>query len=71
METLRRKQSDCSGQVTVEFVIIFAAFLALCLACGVLWRALEEGLLVQHALQCASHHVESVIPGVIADVFLY
>lgn len=61
----------CRGQGTVEFAVVLFGFLALATALGVLWRSLESGLLVQHALQSASHHLETVVPGVIADVFLY
>lgn len=46
-------------------------FLALLAALGVLWRSVQDGLLVSHALQSASHHLETVVPGVISDVFLY
>ncbi len=59
------------GQSTVEFAVVLFGFLAMLAALGVLWRALEGGLLVEHALQSASHHVETVVPGVVADVFLY
>lgn len=67
----RRGGKEDRGQVTVEFVVILAAFFAIALALGVVWRALEGGLFVDHALQSASHHMETVVPGVIADVFLY
>lgn len=62
---------DRRGQGTVEFAIVLFGFLAMVAALGVLWRAFESGLLVQHALQSASHHLETVVPGVVADVFLY
>ena len=62
---------DERGQSTVEFAVIVLGFLAIAAALGVLWRGLEDGLLVSHALQSASHHMETVVPGVIADVFLY
>lgn len=48
-----------------------AAFLALVVALGVLWRPLEGGLFVEHALMAASHHVQGTAPGGVADVFLY
>ncbi|MEG0071288.1 MAG: hypothetical protein RR671_02820 [Raoultibacter sp.] len=67
----QRFVGNSCGQVTVEFVVILAAFLVIALVLGVVWRALEEGLLVDHALQSASHHIETVVPGVISDVFLY
>ncbi|MEF9841252.1 MAG: hypothetical protein RR773_01670 [Raoultibacter sp.] len=67
----RRGSREDRGQVTVEFAVILVAFLAIAIALGVVWRALEGGLFVDHALQSASHHMETVVPGVIADVFLY
>ncbi len=59
------------GQATVEFAVVMGAFLAIALACGALWRALEGGLFVEHALASASHHVQAAAPGNVADVFLY
>lgn len=59
------------GQSTVEFAVVLFGFLALLAALGVLWRSVQGGLLVSHALQSASHHLETVVPGVISDVFLY
>lgn len=62
---------DESGQGTVEFALVTAAFMAVVVALGLLWRAFEGGLFVQHALLSASHHVQLASPGCIADVFLY
>ena len=59
------------GQATVEFALMTAGFLAMIVACGVLWRSLEGGLFVEHALVAASHHVQGAAAGTIADVFLY
>lgn len=59
------------GQGTVEFAVVLFGFLALLAALGVLWRSVQDGLLVSHALQSASHHLETVVPGVVSDVFLY
>ena len=55
----------------MEFAVVLFRFLALLAALGVLWRSVQGGLLVSHALQSASHHLETVVPGVISDVFLY
>ena len=60
-----------SGQATVEFAVIAAGFLAVTVALMALWRALGDGLLVQHALAVASHHIQAVAPVTIVDVFLY
>ena len=67
----RRPEADESGQGTVEFALVTAAFMAVVVALGLLWRAFEGGLFVQHALLSASHHVQLASPGCIADVFLY
>jgi len=55
----------------VEFAVIAAGFLAVTVALMALWRALGDGLLVQHALAVASHHIQAVAPVTIVDVFLY
>ena len=59
------------GQGTVEFAVVTAAFLGMLAAFGMLWRCLESGLFVEHALLSASHHVQLAAPGSVADVFLY
>lgn len=59
------------GQSTVEYAVVLFGFLALVLALGALWRFLQDGALVQHALQSASHHVTMVSKGALLDVFLH
>lgn len=61
---------DC-GQATVEFAVVLVAFISLLIAFGAIWDAIRDGLLIQHALQCASHHLASVSQGAWADVFSY
>ena len=66
------KRAVCEqGQSTVEYAIIFAAFLALVIALGALWNLFDSGLVVDHALQSASHHLREVAQGAWLDVFLY
>ena len=60
-----------SGQSTVEFAVVMAGFLAVTVALGAFWRALSDGLLVEHALAVASHHIQAVAPVTIVDIFLY
>ena len=60
-----------SGPATVEFAVIAVGFLAVTVALMALWRVLGDGLLVQHALAVASHHIQAVAPVTIVDVFLY
>lgn len=59
------------GQSTVEFAIITAGLLALVVALGVLWNALNSGLLIEHALAAASHHLVQVPAAFLADIFRY
>lgn len=59
-----------SGQSTVEYAVVFAAFLALVIALGYLWRLFDVGTVVNHALQSASHHLDQVASGAWLDVFL-
>lgn len=65
------KLADQKGQATVEYAVIVAAFLAMAVALGMFWHMLDDGLLVEHALAVASHHIQSVAPATIADIFLY
>lgn len=62
---------DMRGQSTVEYVVITAAFVVMVMILGALWRALEEGTLVDHALSSASHHIQLAFPSNGADIFLY
>ena len=59
------------GQSTVEFAVVTAGFLAATVALGAMWRVFGDGLLVEHALAVASHHVQSVAPVTLVDIFLY
>ena len=60
-----------AGQSTVEFAIVTAAFLIIVLGFSALWHELDQGLFVQHALQCASHHLQGVDVGAWGDVLAY
>ena len=59
------------GQSTVEFAVVMVAFLAVMTALAVMWRTFEGGLLIEHALAVASHHIQSVAPVTLVDIFLY
>lgn len=59
------------GQSTVEFAVVTAAFLAVTSALVAWWHMLDGGLIVEHALAVASHHIQSVAPATIPDIFLY
>ena len=62
---------SCSGQSTVEFAVVTAGFIGLSLALMALWRVIGDGVLVEHALAVASHHIQAVFPTTVADIFLY
>lgn len=62
---------DMHGQSTVEYVVITAAFVVMVMILGALWRTLEEGSLVDHALSSVSHHIQLAFPSNGADIFLY
>lgn len=62
---------DKRGQATVEFAIIMSGFLAITIALGALWHLLNSGLIINHALAVASHHVQTVAPVTVVDIFLY
>ena len=59
------------GQGTVEFALVAAAFLSLAIGLGALASALQDGLLLEHALASASHQVQGGSAGTLADLFLY
>ncbi len=59
------------GQTSVEYAVVFVGFLSVIIALGFMGNAIGDGLLVEHALQVASHHVVAVVPGVICDVFFF
>ena len=59
------------GQATVEFAVVAVGFAAVVAALVAMWKAFGSGLLVQHALAVASHHVQAVAPATMADIFLY
>ena len=54
----------------MEYAVLLAAFLAVVVGLGLLMRAFEEGLFVEHAAASASHHIQATT-GWWADVFGY
>lgn len=67
---LARVLHDEGGQSTVEYAIVLGALLCVLVAVGLLARAVDSGMLVQHALMAASHNVSGSVGGAI-DVFAY
>ena len=51
--------------------MVTAGFLAATVALGALWRVFGDGLVMEHAVAVASHHVQAVAPATVTDIFLY
>ena len=67
---LRRKTFGYLRNEAGQSMVLFAV-LGLLVGLGVLGNFLQDGGLVQHALQSASHHLTAVSKGALLDVFLY
>ena len=63
------KFTNNSGQSTVEFAIVTSALIVIVVALGLIWRVGDDGMLVQHAISSASHHLSEAAAGIIGDVF--
>lgn len=59
------------GQGTVEYAVVLAGVLCMAVALGALAKVMGEGLLVEHALISASHHLQLAALGTVADVFAF
>ena len=70
MGSNNKKMLRQSGQGTVEYAVVFVAFLSLVIALGVYLDFLRDGTIIQHLLIGASHHLLGS-GGVLRDVFLY
>ena len=65
------KRGREDGQSTVEFAVVMVGFLAVTVALSTMWRAFSGGMLVDHAVAVASHHVQGVAAATLVDIFLY
>lgn len=61
-------QRSGSGQASVEYAVVLVGFLALIIALGTLHSFLEDGALIEHALQSSSHAIERICSGTTKDV---
>lgn len=61
-------QHSGSGQASVEYAVVLVGFLALIIALGTLHSFLEDGALIEHALQSSSHAIERICSGTTKDV---
>ena len=50
--------------------MVTAALMAMLVAGSLMWKTVSGGLLVDHALASASHHVQGVL-GWVTDLFSY
>ena len=64
-------EGKLKGQSSVEYAIVFAAFLAVVIGLGAMANLFESGLILEHALQSASHHLKDVASSAWVDIFLY
>lgn len=69
-ERHQRLVSDDAGQATVEYVVVLAGLLCLIAGLAALQDAFGSGLVTEHALAAASHHVGGSAGGLL-DVFAY
>ena len=61
-----------SGQSTVEYAVVLAAFLAMVAALGLMWHAARDGRLLRLAVEAASHGTGGdVTAGFLQDVALF
>lgn len=65
-----RHAGGLSGQSTVEFALVTAALLCVVIGLSAFWRLAGQGVLVEHAVAAASHHVAGAASAV-ADVFAF
>lgn len=59
------------GQSSVEYALVMAAFVSLIVGLGALTHLFADGLVLDHAVQSASHCLTGIASGVWADIFVY
>lgn len=59
-----------AGQSTVEYAVILGAFVVAVAGLGALLQVMDAGVLIDHALTAASHHLRASAAGAV-DVFAY
>lgn len=57
------------GQGTIEFAVVTTSLLIIVIALGLFWRLGDTGMLVNHALSSASHHLKEAAMGIVGDLF--
>lgn len=61
----------CTGQATVEYLIVGVILVSIIVALGVFSGRLQEGLFVDHAADSASHAITTNTAGSAGDILLY
>lgn len=71
-ELVRHEQGRFSrGQSTIEYLLVFVAFIALAVALASVWRAGSEGSLLGYSIRASSHLVGEGLAPALQDVLLY
>lgn len=65
-----KKVASKKAQSTVEFAIIFLVLVGIVVALSVIFKKIDAGLFLDHAILAASHNVEQAIGGW-CDVFVF
>ncbi len=61
----------CSGQSTLEYLLVLVAFVALVAAFGAMWHAAREGTLVGLATASASHGMGQGVVAALKDLVVF
>lgn len=59
------------GQSTMEFLLVAAAFSALCCALAAMWRAAGSGRLLALAMGAASHNLGAGVAAALKDIVVF
>ena len=64
-----KKIFDDNGQSTIEFAIVAASMIIIVVSLSLIWKLGDNGILIEHAIKSASHHIQEAAIGIIGDVF--
>lgn len=67
----RPMSCDQTGQASLEYVVVFCAFLAMVVALIALWRWLSAGGLLGKALAASSHSTDAGLVNALQDALLF
>ena len=67
----RTRRSGCSGQSTLEYLLLLVAFVAMVGALALLWHAARDGRLLALATDAASHGSGGGAVSMLKDVLEY